>query len=62
MAIAVFATSSSSKERTDDFWVEKWKKMDTPWRALEREVGSPIFPNPMFQVLCIVSQFEAVRV
>jgi hypothetical protein len=55
MAAAVFATSSSSKEGTDEFWAEKWSKMDTPWRALEREVGSHTFPNPMFQVPCAVS-------
>ncbi len=35
---------------SDDFWVEKWSNNDTPWRALERDVGAPVFPQPMFKV------------
>jgi hypothetical protein len=52
-ADSVFANSTSANSGTDEFWFQKWSKMDTPWRTLEREVNAPKFPNPMFQVQCL---------
>lgn len=50
----VFANPASANQGNDEFWFQKWSKMDTPWRLLEREVNAPKFPNPMFQVQCFV--------
>ncbi len=44
-----FSLCTLTKHETDSFWVQKWSNNDTPWRALEREVGAPVFPQPMFQ-------------